>query len=162
MSLWQYVAAALLLALMGAGGRIWWLEHDLRQAEIKAEHVAAAQAERDATAAAAFANAVQERDEAEKQATAANRTIYEQLEPKLAASVADGTRLARLLHNALQARDRNRAAAANPDQPGITQSTGEPSSTGAAIEAATAEYDATCVRDAARLTALQAEIAGQM
>lgn len=29
MSLWQCVAATLLLALMGAGGRIWWLEHEL-------------------------------------------------------------------------------------------------------------------------------------
>ena len=157
---WKPLAAMLVLAGIFYAGAHWQHGRD----EAKAAKVAAVQAQRDAIAAAAYAKAVQDRDAAEKSATEANRRIYADLEPRLAASLADGKRLARLLHDALS-RASSGPEPAHPDQPGAADAPGVPASQGTIagdIERATGEAFAACERDSLRLTALQGQIRGQM
>jgi len=158
----QLRIAAGLLVLAAAFGAGWRWEHG--RAERRAAVVAAAQAQRDAVAAAAYQKAVSERDTAEQEARDANRRIFTDLEPKLAAAAADGARLARLLHEAL-ARASSGPAEAPSGVPGAADSPGVPgsqSTVAGPIERATGEALAACQRDSARLAALQEEVRGQM
>lgn len=158
---WKYLAGLLVIAALFGAGAHWQAGRD----EVKAGKVAERQAQRDAIAAATYAKAVQERDEAERAASAANARIYADLEPKLAASVADGARLARLLHDALAAAPSGSAGPSVPSQPPAPEPSGVPAGVPAIsgpIERATADVFAACARDSARLTALQAEVSGQI
>ena len=157
---WKYLVALLVLGAMFYMGVHWQGGRDAD----KAAKIAATQAQRDAAASAAFTLEVKRVQAAEQAATEANRRIYADLEPKLAAATADGARLARLLHEAL-ARPSSGAPATAPDRPGAANPSGVPGSVqtdGGPIERALADVLATCGRDSARLTALQAEVQGQM
>lgn len=162
---WEYLAGLLaLLAIVGSifgCGAHWQAGRDAT----KAAKVATIQAQRDAIAAATYAKAVQDRDAAEKAATEANRRIYADLEPKLAAATADGRRLARLLHDALSRPANRGTGQAAPDQPGTAPAVGESGSTGkiaGPIERGLGDYIASCTRDEARFSALKEEVRGQL
>ena len=157
---WKYLVALLVLGAMFYMGARWQGGRDA----VKEAVIAAAQAQRDAIAAATYAKAVQDRDSAEKAARDANGRIENDLRPKLTAATADGARLARLLHDAL-ARPSSIAPSTTPDQSGSPDASGVPSSVqtdGGPIERSVADVLSACGRDSARLTALQAEVRGQL
>ena len=153
----KYLVSLLVLGAMFYMGAHWQGGRDAAKEAV----IAAAQAQRDAIAATAYAKAVQDRDAAEKAATEANRRIYADLEPKLANAAADGARLARLLHEAL-ASPGSGAPATAPDQSAAHDASGVASSDPGTVERLTADAFSACERDSTRLTALQAEVRGQL
>ena len=158
---WKYLVSLLVLGAMFYMGAHWQGGRDATKAAV----IAAAQAQRDAAAATAFELEVKKVQAAEQAATEANRRIYADLEPKLAAATASSNDFARRLRDAI---------AAESDSGPVPQGTGhvvpidssrESGSAGAVagpIERATADYDAACQRDALRFSALQAEVQAQL
>ena len=153
---WKYLVALLVLGAMFYMGAHLQGGRD----DAKAAVIAADQAKRDASAALAYAKVVQDRDAKEKAATEANRTIYETLEPKLAAATASRDDFARRLRDALAAESSSGPVSQTPDQPGATGPTGTHSD--GPITAATADAFAECQRNKLRLGALQDEIRPQL
>lgn len=154
MSAYLYGAGA--GAILVLSGLLWWRGGQLERVrgEFGAYKAAQAQLVADSLKAAQIKS---------QEAEAHNAQVMADLQGRLDGSIADGTRLAVRLRLALA------GAGAGPlpqdtGQPGAAPASGVAGETEAARRtlAAFADYDASCVRDTARLDALIAEVKPQL
>mgnify|MGYP001558138224 CR=1 FL=1 len=152
---WRYLSLILVAGAVFYAGAHWQSGRDAATAA----KIAARQALLDQVAFENYSKASLRAIKAEHDAQEANRRIYADLEPKLAASRSDGAITARRLRDALATGGR---CGAVPEAPGAGVTTDTSGVAADGVEAATGAHLASCTRDAARLTALQDVVKGQM
>jgi uncharacterized protein (DUF1800 family) len=151
-----YIYLAVLLAL---GGLTWTVRHE-HSGKLEAQQ---ALHDYKTQQAQAVADAVAVNEAKHKQAEANNDAILNDLQGKLDAAAASSNDLAHRLSNALAA-SHHCPVSSGGNQPPVATAPGEPNPADAAqrLTAAVGSYIEACDRDAARFSALQAELAPQL
>lgn len=149
-----YLAILALLAALG-----WGVYHEYNRAESVQRDYETYKAMQQQ----AVADAVAVNEAKHKQAEANNDAILNDLQGKLSAAAASSNDLAHRLSNALAA-SHHCPVSSGGSQPPVATAPGEPNPADAAqrLTAAVGSYIEACDRDAARFSALQAELAPQL